>query len=74
MLVKKGDYANARQLLQDSAARQPGRADVQYHLGMANYMLGDDEGARAALQKAVDAKEDFTGKDEARARLDLLGG
>jgi tetratricopeptide (TPR) repeat protein len=72
VLVKKGDYVGARQLLQDSSAKQPGSADVQFHLGMANYMLGDEVAARAAFQKAVDASEDFPGKEDARTRLALL--
>jgi hypothetical protein len=35
-------------------------------------MLGEEAAARRALQKAVEAKDDFPGKDEARARLALL--
>ena len=36
------------------------------------YMLGEEELARIALQKAVDASADFPGKDGARKRLSLL--
>ena len=36
--------------------------DIQFHLGMAHYMLGDEVLARAALQKAADASADFPGK------------
>src|SRR6516162_2971964 len=35
-------------------------------------MLGQEEPARAALQKAVDAAVDFPAKEDARARLALL--
>jgi Flp pilus assembly protein TadD len=59
--------------LQESAAKQPGEPEVQFHLGIALYMLGDEGAARVALQKAVDANEVFPGKDEARAWLALLG-
>jgi tetratricopeptide (TPR) repeat protein len=39
---------------------------------MTYYMLGEEEPARAALQKAVDAPADFPAKDQARRRLALL--
>ena len=35
-------------------------------------MLGQEEAARVALQKAVDSNADFAGKDDARTRLSLL--
>jgi putative PEP-CTERM system TPR-repeat lipoprotein len=72
VLVKRGYYDNALELLQDSATKLPGEPDIQFHLGTASYMLGEEATARAALQKAVDATEDFPGKDEAQARLELL--
>jgi tetratricopeptide (TPR) repeat protein len=39
---------------------------------MAQYMLGEEDSARVALQKAVEAGTDFAGKEEARARLAVL--
>jgi tetratricopeptide (TPR) repeat protein len=39
---------------------------------MTYYMLGEEEPARVALQKAVDAPADFPAKDQARRRLSLL--
>jgi tetratricopeptide (TPR) repeat protein len=73
ILFKKGDYGNALRLLQDSASKLPDQPVIQYHLGMAHYMLGEEGPARIALQKAADAKADFAGKDETRQRLALLG-
>jgi tetratricopeptide (TPR) repeat protein len=72
ILSKKGDYANALRLLQESAGKLPDQPEIQFHLGMAHYMLGEEEPARIALQKAVDSTADFPGKDEARQRLALL--
>jgi tetratricopeptide (TPR) repeat protein len=72
ILYKKGDYANALRPLQESAGKLPDQPEVQFHVGMAHYMLGEEEPARLALQKAVDAPSDFPGKDEARQRLALL--
>jgi putative PEP-CTERM system TPR-repeat lipoprotein len=72
VLFRKGDYANALPLAQESAAKLPDLAEVQFHLGMTRYMLGQEAPARIALQKAVDAGADFPGKDEALARLSLM--
>jgi tetratricopeptide (TPR) repeat protein len=72
ILFKRGDYSNALPLLQEGAGKLPDSPEVQFHLGMAYYMLGEDGPARAALQKAVDASADFPSKDEARRRLGLL--
>src|SRR5262249_38901934 len=72
ILFKKGDFGNALRLLQESASKLPDSPEIQFHAGMAHYMLGEEEPARIALQKAADASADFPGKDEARQRLALL--
>ena len=69
---KRRNYANALRLLEDSAIKLPDSAEIQFHLGMAHYMMGDEAPARAALEKAVNASADFMGKDEARRRLAIL--
>jgi tetratricopeptide (TPR) repeat protein len=71
VLFKKGDYTRALPLLQESADKLSDLPDVQFHLGMAQYMLGDEAAARAALQKAAQAK-DFPLKEEAARRLAVL--
>src|SRR5215472_3723965 len=72
ILFKRGDYNGALPLLQDSAAKLPNLPEIQFHLGMTYYMSGEEEPARAALQKAVDAPADFPAKDQARRRLAML--
>src|SRR5215813_367289 len=69
---KKGDYGSALRLLRESASKISDQPEIQFHLGMAHYMMGEEEPARVALQRATDANADFPGKDEARARLALL--
>ncbi len=69
---KKGDYSEALSALQESASKLPDSPDVQYHVGMAYYMLGQEEPARIALKNAADASGDFPGKDDARKRLSVL--
>src|SRR5262249_38710905 len=65
-------YGTALRLLQESASKLPDSPEIQFHAGMAHYMLGEEQPARIALQKAADASADFPGKDEARQRLALL--
>ncbi|HEV2694561.1 MAG TPA: tetratricopeptide repeat protein [Verrucomicrobiae bacterium] len=70
--VKRGAYPTALSLLQESAAKLPAVPDVQYHLGMANYMMTDEADARAALQLALAAGKDFRGRDECLLCLAIL--
>src|SRR5262249_42722326 len=72
ILFKKGDYGNALRLLQESASKLPDLPEIQFHVGMAHYMLGEEDPARIALQKAADASANSAEKDEARQRLALL--
>ena len=72
VLFKRAEYRNALPLLQESAGKLPDSAEVQFHLGMTHYMLGQDDAARVALQKATGATTDFPGKDDARRRLAVL--
>jgi tetratricopeptide (TPR) repeat protein len=72
IIYKKDDYARARALLEDSAGKMPKEAEVQYHVGMARYMMGDEEPARQALQQAAASTADFPGKAEASRRLATL--
>ncbi|HNU53282.1 MAG TPA: tetratricopeptide repeat protein [Verrucomicrobiota bacterium] len=69
---KRGDYAWAVTLLSESAKAFPTDPEVQYHLGMAHYMMGEEEPARAALERAAQATKEFSGKPEAERALALL--
>ena len=72
ILFKKNQYRRALNLLEESAEKLPDQPEVFYHLGMTRYMLGQDEPARLALQRALDLSTDFAGNTEARRRLVLL--
>jgi tetratricopeptide (TPR) repeat protein len=72
VLFKKGDYQQALALFQESAGKLAQNPDAQFHLGMASYMMGQPEVARAAFQQALKAGADFAGKEEAQRRLALL--
>ena len=72
ILYKRGEYAQALALLQDCVGKLPGNPEVQFHLGMASYMMGKMDAARTALQQAAGASEDFPGKEEIQPRLAML--
>ena len=71
ILFKKGEYPRALALLEESADKQPSDPEVHYHLGMAHYMMGEEDPARLALQYAL-SKSDFPGKQAAEQRLATL--
>ena len=72
VLSKRGDYQQALTILQESAEKLPESPEVQFHLGMTAYMMGQTELASVALQKAASATKDFPGKEEGKRRLALL--
>ena len=71
-LFKQKDYPQALALLQESAEKLTTSPLVQFHLGMARYMMGQPDAAKAAFEQALKAPADFTGKEEAQRRLALL--
>jgi tetratricopeptide (TPR) repeat protein len=74
ILYKRGDYQQALTLLQESASKLPEEPQVQFHLGMTNYMMGQVDAARAAFERAAYAAGDFPDKNEAQRRLAQLQG
>lgn len=72
ILHKQGDYAAAQTLLLESAAKLSDNAEVQYHLAMNNYMLGNAKAAKTAFESALRLKGDFPEAAEIPSRLELL--
>ncbi len=72
ILYKKGEFQQALALLQESVSKQPDNGEMQFHLGMTYYMMGQSDAARAALERAVQVTGDYPGKDEAQRRLAAL--
>jgi Tfp pilus assembly protein PilF len=72
VLYKRGDYQQALPVLQESAQKAGDNPEIQFHLGMTAYMMGQTDLAKAALKKAASATKDFPGKDETKRRLALL--
>src|SRR6266516_3771685 len=72
VLYKRGDYQQALPILQESAQKAAGNSEIQFHLGMTAYMMGQTDLARAALKRAASATQDFPDKNESKRRLALL--
>ena len=72
VLYKRGDYQQALAILQESAEKLPRSPEVQFHLGMTAYMMGQTDLAKVAFQKAASAAKDFPGKEESKRRLAVL--
>jgi tetratricopeptide (TPR) repeat protein len=72
VLFNKGDYASALELLKESAGKLPGAADVQFHFGKANYMMGQEAPAAAAFHLALQIDPTFAEHEECQQCLDLL--
>jgi tetratricopeptide (TPR) repeat protein len=71
---RRGEYADALPLLREAVQKAPKSADLQYHLGMAQFHAGDRAGAKVSLQAALAVSNSFAGAEEARATLQQLGG
>jgi tetratricopeptide (TPR) repeat protein len=72
ILYQKGQYPEALSLLQESADKLSAEPEVQFHAGMAHYMMGDEEPARIALQRALQLSGKFNGHDECGECLAIL--
>ena len=72
ILFRKHEYAKALPLLTDSANQIGDSAEVQYHLGMAQYMAGNEDAARTALKRALEIETTFAGSADAKRTLEFL--
>ena len=69
---KRSEYDVAVATLGEALRAAPDEPMLRYHLGMALYKKGDAAQAKENLKKAVDAKVNFAGIDDARATLAKL--
>ncbi|MDQ6912858.1 MAG: tetratricopeptide repeat protein, partial [Verrucomicrobiota bacterium] len=72
ILYRQGDYKQGASLIKEAADKLPNQPEIQYHLGMATYMMGDSKTAQTAFEAAALSPIDFPGKEEASKRLALL--
>ena len=72
ILIRRLQYPRALIVLQESADKLPTSAEVQYHLGVAHYMVGEAENATRVLETAVQLNQEFSGLADAKQRLTVL--
>jgi tetratricopeptide (TPR) repeat protein len=72
ILFRKTDFPKALPLLEEAASKLPTEPEVQFHLGMVRYALGQEAPARLALEVAVPSNTEFSGKEEAQRCLAIL--
>jgi exosortase/archaeosortase family protein len=72
ILFKRHQYRWALSLLAEGVNELQTDPEIQYHLGMTQYMLGDEASARISLERALQPNQDFPGIDQARQCLSVL--
>ena len=72
ILYKNHQYPRALTLLHEAAEKRPTDAEIQFHLGLTRYMMGEEEEARATLQHAMQMGLEAKLQDTARDYLAIL--
>ena len=72
VLYKRGSYPSALGLLRESAAKLADQPEILFHYGMAQYMTGDEAGARTAFQNALARGKEFRGRADCQSALEVL--
>ncbi|MBL4575538.1 MAG: tetratricopeptide repeat protein [Opitutaceae bacterium] len=72
ILFKRGEYAEALNILQESADALPDNNEVLFHLAMTHYSMGHEVLARSKFEEALRGDSDFIGKEECKKYLSVL--
>jgi tetratricopeptide (TPR) repeat protein len=72
ILYKQHHYQQALSLLTEAGEKSPDTGEIQYHIGLCHYMMGQTAPARLALERAVKSPSGFSSQQDARRRLALL--
>jgi tetratricopeptide (TPR) repeat protein len=72
IVFRRGEYTPALNLFQQSAAGLPDNPEVQFHLGLASYMLDNEESAQQQLQNATAMDAPFPDRAECQKYLGIL--
>ena len=71
-LFRKGQYERGLRFAQQAADKIPADPEIQYHLGMIQYFLGQVEPARQSFQKVLASVGPSVSKEDAARRLAVL--
>ena len=69
---RRGNYPEALRLLNESWQKLAGQPEIEAHLGLIRYMMGQEDTARVALTAALKSTRKFPTRDLATARLATL--
>lgn len=72
ILYKRGQYGRALGFLNQSTSKAGGTPEIQLHLGMVQYMLGDEKASRDSLERVAKSTKEFPDKQEAARALAVL--
>ena len=65
-------YPWALTLLQEASEKTPEAPDIRYHLGLAQYMLGNETGAQTNFEKAIALAPNSSFAADMQSRLQIL--
>ena len=69
---RKGEFPQALNLLREAAVLRPNVAEVIYHLGRVEYVMGQEDAARVSFQKVIELKGPPALLKDADQRLAVL--
>lgn len=69
---RRGNYPEALRLLTEAQQKLAGQSEIEAHLGLIRYMMGQEEAARSALAAALGTPGKFPGRDLVEQRLAIL--
>ena len=72
ILYRKRQYQRGLTFLTEAAEKKPEDGEMQFHLGLTHYMMGEEKAARTALQRAVELMPEAKWQGEARQALSIL--
>lgn len=72
ILYRKRQYTWAISHLQEAAEKLPAEAEIHYHLGLTQYMLGDEQPARVTLERSLELGATAAWAATARQALSIL--
>lgn len=72
VLYRQGKYADAISLLEKAVSSNQPQPQFLYHLGMANYKMGNFELAKENFQQSLKNDASYDGADDAREKLKEL--
>jgi tetratricopeptide (TPR) repeat protein len=72
VLYKRNKFEMALNYLKESTAKLPDNTEIQFHLGMIQYRLGNYDEAKLILNHILESKGKFEGALEARRVLDEM--